>query len=38
MPTSQTWSYSHPYIGITYRCHCLTRAHISGSYVMIYVS
>ncbi|KHG22305.1 hypothetical protein F383_09927 [Gossypium arboreum] len=42
MPLSQTGSYSHTYIGITYRCqrikHGLTRTHISESYVMTYVS
>ncbi|KHF98426.1 hypothetical protein F383_37606 [Gossypium arboreum] len=41
MPLSQTGSYSYTYIGITYRCHDLTRTnhiHISGSYAMTYVS
>ncbi|KHG17453.1 hypothetical protein F383_22627 [Gossypium arboreum] len=29
MPLSQTGSYSHTYIGVTYRCHSLTRtSHI----------
>ncbi|KHG11628.1 hypothetical protein F383_13562 [Gossypium arboreum] len=42
MPLSQTGSYSHTYIGVTYRCQLikrgLTRTHISESYVMTYVS
>ncbi|KHG09288.1 hypothetical protein F383_14379 [Gossypium arboreum] len=42
MPLSQTGSYSHTYIGVTYRCqrikHGLTRTHILESYVMAYVS
>ncbi|KHG12452.1 hypothetical protein F383_16878 [Gossypium arboreum] len=42
MPLSQTGSYSHTYIGITYQCQCikrgLTRILISESYVMTYVS
>ncbi|KHG23329.1 hypothetical protein F383_28722 [Gossypium arboreum] len=42
MPLSQTGSYSHTYIGVTYRCQRikrgLTRTHISESYVMKYVS
>ncbi|KHF99310.1 hypothetical protein F383_38412 [Gossypium arboreum] len=37
MPLSQTRSYSHTYIGITYRCQrikCgLTRTHISKSHI-----
>ncbi|KHG26676.1 hypothetical protein F383_04542 [Gossypium arboreum] len=38
IPLSETGFYSHTYIGITYRCHGLTRTHISESYVMTYVS
>ncbi|KHG20684.1 hypothetical protein F383_25367 [Gossypium arboreum] len=42
MPTSQTWSYLHTYIKITYQCQCikrgLTRTDISEYYVMTYVS
>ncbi|KHG05070.1 hypothetical protein F383_31387 [Gossypium arboreum] len=42
MPLSQTGSYSHTYIRITYRCQRIkcgfTRTHISESYVMTYVS
>ncbi|KHG26719.1 Zinc finger protein [Gossypium arboreum] len=42
MPLSQTRSYSHTYIGVTYQCQSikcgLTRTHISESYVMTYVS
>ncbi|KHG19532.1 hypothetical protein F383_25895 [Gossypium arboreum] len=42
MPLSQTGSYSHTYIRITYRCQrikCgLTCTHISESYIMTYVS
>ncbi|KHG26989.1 hypothetical protein F383_00994 [Gossypium arboreum] len=42
MPTHKTWSYSHTYIEVIYRCQCikrgLTRTHISKSYVMTYVS
>ncbi|KHG19702.1 hypothetical protein F383_25711 [Gossypium arboreum] len=42
MPLSQTGSYLHTYIGVTYRCqrikHSLTHTHISESYVMTYVS
>ncbi|KHG17529.1 hypothetical protein F383_23524 [Gossypium arboreum] len=42
MSTYKTWSYSHTYIGVTYRCQRikrgLTRTHISKSYVMTYVS
>ncbi|KHG29123.1 hypothetical protein F383_35476 [Gossypium arboreum] len=28
MPLSQIGSFSHTYIGVTYRCHGLTRTHI----------
>ncbi|KHG05134.1 hypothetical protein F383_31520 [Gossypium arboreum] len=42
MPLSQTGSYTHTYIGVTYQCkriQCsLTRTNISESYVMTYVS
>ncbi|KHG17713.1 hypothetical protein F383_23613 [Gossypium arboreum] len=42
MPLSQIGSYSHTYIGVTYRCQRIKRglshAHISESYVMTYVS
>ncbi|KHG14111.1 hypothetical protein F383_06310 [Gossypium arboreum] len=42
MQLSQTGSYSHTYIGVTYRCQHikrgLTRTHISKSYVLTYVS
>ncbi|KHG17788.1 hypothetical protein F383_05058 [Gossypium arboreum] len=42
MPLSQIGSYSHTYIGVTYRFqhikHGLTRTYISKSYVMTYVS
>ncbi|KHG15322.1 hypothetical protein F383_20044 [Gossypium arboreum] len=42
MPLSQTGSYSHTYIRVTYRWQRiisgLTHTHISESYVMTYVS
>ncbi|KHG21764.1 hypothetical protein F383_26968 [Gossypium arboreum] len=42
MPTYKTWSYSHTYIEVTYRCQRikggLTHTHVLESYVMTYVS
>ncbi|KHF98328.1 hypothetical protein F383_37710 [Gossypium arboreum] len=42
MPMYKMWSYSHTYTDVTYQCQhikcCLTRTHISESYVMTYVS
>ncbi|KHG10734.1 hypothetical protein F383_13290 [Gossypium arboreum] len=41
MPLSQIGSYSHTYIGITYRCqrikHGLTRTHISMPWSYSYI-
>ncbi|KHG06717.1 hypothetical protein F383_33787 [Gossypium arboreum] len=42
MPLSQIGSFSHTFIGVTYRCHCprqgLTRTHISESHIEAMVS